>query len=114
MTKEKIEQRARELAIKYSTNSVDVHGSTWHKYENICQEMANWILDNLWTSVEDELPKEEFDDGYQSVFVSIKIDNETYMLTTDYIRKGKWELNPDANITHWMPIPPIPMEGDEK
>ena len=60
-----------------------------------------------WVNVNDRLPKEEFDDGYTFVFVRIRLDKETYRFDVDYIRNGKWELHPNDNITHWMPIPSL-------
>lgn len=59
-----------------------------------------------WISVKDEIPEEEFDDGYTFVFVRVKT-NIGYLIETDYIRNGRWELHQtqDKVVTHWMRIP---------
>lgn len=71
---------------------------------------AKWQKEHQWISTKDRLPEEEFDDGYTFVFVNIKVDEETSRFDVDYIRDGKWELHPNSDITHWMPIPPLTKE----
>ena len=68
---------------------------------------AEWALNHQWVDANERLPKEEFDDGYTFVFVRIEVDEDTFLLETDYIRNGKWELHPDKKVTHWMPIPKL-------
>lgn len=70
------------------------------------------ILQNQWISVEEALPEEEFDDGYEFVFVIVKIDEETSCYDTDYIRNGKWEFHDADKVTHWAEIPSL--KGGEK
>lgn len=66
-----------------------------------------------WISVEEALPEEKFDNGYEFVFVIVKIDEETSYYDTDYIRNGKWELHDADEVTHWMPIPQLKGGKDE-
>ena len=73
---------------------------------------AKWALQNQWISVDEALPEEEFDDGYEFVLVIVKEDEETLYYDTDYISNGKWELHNSDKVTHWMPIPPL--KGVEK
>ena len=65
---------------------------------------ANWSLSHQWVSVKDRLPKEDFDDDCQMVFVKKKIDKNTFIYSTDYIQDGKWAIN-RSGIVAWMPIP---------
>lgn len=67
---------------------------------------------NPWHKTSEELPNEQFDDGYQMVIVNIQIDEDSSMISTDYIKDGKWALHtPDKYpITHWMEIPELPKE----
>ena len=108
MTQQQIEQAAREI-IDY--NLVDLGDLTSQRdLHRMLVEMGNRVLSHQWISVEEELPKEEFDDGYVFVFVRVEVDDETSYFDTDYIRDGKWELHTDK-ITHWMEIPTL--EGGE-
>lgn len=70
-------------------------------------KVATFILQNQWISVDEALPEEKFDDGYQFVFVRIHLYDDTFYYDTDYIRKGKWELHKNQKITHWMQIPSL-------
>ena len=74
--------------------------------------LMTFALQNQWISVEEALPEEKFNDGYEFVFVKIHLYDDTFYYDTDYIRKGKWELHKHQKITHWMPIPSL--EGGEK
>lgn len=75
--------------------------------ETACKEIAKFALQNQWISVDEGLPKENFDDGYKFVFVRIQLNDDTSYFDTDYIRKGKWELHKNQKITHWMSIPSL-------
>ena len=79
---------------------------------NTGMKIATFSLQNQWISVEEALPEEKFNDGYEFVFVKIHLYDDTFYYDTDYIRKGKWELHKHQKITHWMPIPSL--EGGEK
>lgn len=73
-----------------------------------CDEGSPFIEQSSpWIKCSERLPKEDFDDGYQMVFVAISDGEDTWRFGTDYIRNGKWELNPKSNIVYWMPIPPL-------
>lgn len=72
--------------------------------------MANWLLDNLWISVEDELPPFEevvivhYDNGghmYGEMF--------SHRTEDDYIIKDKYDffIYFHEKITHWMTIPKL-------
>ena len=96
----RIEEAARECDYQYE------------KEERAFISGGNYALKNQWISVEEALPEEDFNDGYRFVFVRIKINEDTFIFDSDYIRNKKWELHPNANVTHWMEIPS--MKGAEK
>lgn len=103
---------------KYSKLSEEAKNQvSEHMYLEAFREGSVYALNNQWVPVSAELPQEKFDDGYEFVFVRIKLDDETYLIETDYIRNGKWELHPQNGdtsyeITHWMPIPKV--NSDDK
>ena len=68
-----------------------------------------------WISVDEQLPEEEFDDGYTLVFVRVQT-NIGYIIETDYIKNGRWELHQtkDKVVTHWMRIPTAGLEEIEE
>ena len=96
----RIEEAARECDYQYE------------KEELTFISGGNYALKNQWVSVEEALPEEKFNDGYQFVFVRIHLYDDTFYYDTDYIKKGKWELHKNQKITHWMEIPSL--EGGEK
>ena len=71
-------------------------------------EMAEWLLDNLWTNVKDELPKTS--NGLSKDVLCI--DNRGCIIVAKYqdgvgwwSRGGThWNTN---GFTHWMPIPTL-------
>ena len=113
MNKEKIEQKAKEI----SENNYSIIDD-WEKCKRSAIDMADWILNNLWTSVEEELPE-----LYRNVFVifdnlhtanayydgeywwwndGFPIDVDSYG-NAIYSSQQRCEDKP----THWMYIPEI-------
>ena len=114
-----LQKRIEEAAIKVSDvcepcDYGDPFCASCHRpymYDS-AKKMGEVILNNQWVSVEEALPEEKFNDGYQFVFVRIHLYDDTFYYDTDYIKKGKWELHKNQKITHWMEIPSL--EGGEK
>lgn len=103
MTKEKIEQKAFDESVMYDT--IQEKNASY----NSALKMANWLLDNLWISVEDELP--QFD---KVVIVHYEDDSQvgemfSHRTKREFIVKDKNDfcLYYCERITHWMPIPQI-------
>lgn len=63
-------------------------------------EGAEWMLNNQWISVDDELPEE---DGVYLVLVNSKMP----LITTFNRIKRTFEPYRPYNITHWMPMPSL-------
>lgn len=51
-----------------------------------------------WIAVKEELPEE-----YRDVIVTD--GDQTW---SDYYAMGEWNTDPEADITHWMPMPEPP------
>lgn len=109
MTEQAIKQKARELGIKYQTPCHGV-GDCEFEASQAALEMAEWLLDNLWISVEDELPP--FDEVV-IVHCDDTLNPNDMMLTH---RTNDNDIIIDENnfctyneeiITHWMPIPKL-------
>jgi len=112
MTKEKINEKAHEIAWQISKH-YDPNACKEEWCEMAAKDMADWLLDNLWINVEDELPTFE-----ESVLVRYK------WRTTEAARFGHRSNNKmvivdkngfcncieDEVITHWMPIPKLNKE----
>lgn len=111
MTKEQIKEKAKELAIN-ATRSIDDNGKEVYNalVEAALQDMAEWLLDNMWISVEDELPPFEkcvivhYDNGgcrYGEMF--------SHRTEDDYVIKDKYDFCNYfyEKITHWMQIPKL-------
>lgn len=106
-----LQQRIEEAARNYASYLIG-EDQNQQPLIDIFIRMATFVLQNQWISVEEALPEEDFNDGYRFVFVRIKINEDTFIFDSDYIRNKKWELHPNANVTHWMEIPS--MKGAEK
>jgi len=108
MNKKQIEQKAKEI----SENNYSVIGD-WKKCEKSALDMADWLLNNQWVSVEDGLPKTS--NGFSKDVLCI--DNRGCLIVAKYqygvgwwSRGGThWNTN---GFTHWMPIPKL--KGGEK
>lgn len=107
MTKEEqINDKACELAKKYfpDEDNIWARGNIEAtKVKLACLEMAKYLQEEQWISVEDELPKKE--NGYL-------VSDGTGVLFGYWV-DGFWmpsELSGD--ITHWMPLPNPPKKGD--
>jgi len=74
-------------------------------------ELANWLLSNLWISVEEALP--EIVDGYRSALVIVRSKYNSYDVAKwdEYYKDWVTPYYTVANVTHWMPIPKTGGEG---
>lgn len=114
--REIIEQKTKEIGIKMvelaNYSSFNTPDEQKNNIKNIAQEsakqMADWLLNNLWISVEDELPKTS--NGFSKDVLCI--DNRGCIIVAKYqdgvgwwSRGGThWNTN---GFTHWMPIPTL-------
>lgn len=122
MTKEQIEQKAMQIAndgIKIiekfdPKNPPNFYEGAYHG----AIEMSRWLLENLWISVEDELPPFEevviaHYDSSNSRYGAIFEHAEMFTHRTEdtYAVKDKYNfcIYCDEIITHWMPIPKLKM-----
>lgn len=109
MTQEQIKQKAKKIAgVPY--------GDYYKQRLMAATQMADWLLTNLWISVEDELPELNEDVviaytyfGELDYAFSHRTESES-VLTGDY---GFTVYDKRQKITHWMPIPPL-KGGNEK
>ena len=69
------------------------------------QHTIRLVEEPKWISVKDRLPEDE-----RHVLVWVK---DGYSLI-DWTFNGKWQVNPYMrnDITHWMPLPEPPLEGE--
>lgn len=96
MTAEEIyNKRIESAASNYDEWYVD-DSKAWIAYESY-RNGAKFILDKLWISVEDELPKK---DGVYYV-ITDGTQNEVY----DMAKYEDKVWHKASKITHWMPIP---------
>lgn len=110
MNKKQIEKKAKEIANQWQ------EPSDYNIARDAATEMGEWLLSHQWVRVEDELPPLE-----KKVLVKHKYGFQTAARFPYYdIRPDEtfWGLNSKmpigADITHWMPIPPLAEEGGEK
>lgn len=110
MTNKEIEQKAKEIANQWQ------EPSDYNIARDAATEMAEWTLSHQWVSVEDELPPLE-----KKVLVKHKYGFQTAArFPYDEIRPDEtfWGLNSEmpigADVTHWMPIPPLAEEGGKQ
>ena len=76
-------------------------------------EGADFVLNNQWISVEEDLPcnhEELFiNDDKNETKTVLSIINGYIMMSRMYKPKHKWHWENDEP-THWMPIPELPKE----
>lgn len=112
MKKEQIEKKAEELGIKYQTPCHGV-GDCEFEARQAATEMADWLLSHQWVSVEDELPND-----IPNCFVAYKAMKNVLYSTGSYEKYNDvWYVDGfgyNADVTHWMHIPPLAEEGCEK
>lgn len=111
MTKKQIEEKAQELCEKEigCEEEIDCTCCPYRDFRKTLSEMAEWLLFNQWVSVEDELPP-------AAKIVLVKTKYNGYF-TAQYSAKFEDFLCGAvaiANVTHWMPIPPLAEEGGTK
>ena len=77
-------------------------------------EGADFVLNNQWISVEDDLPcnhEELFiNDDKKETKTVLSIINGYIMMSRMYKSKHKWRWDSEEQPTHWMPIPELPKE----
>ena len=111
MNKEKIEQKAIYIATDLESccksEEIKLYVKTTAYAAAI--KMAELLLNDLWTSVEDELPEQlENEDVSDYVFVRMVGNNHDY-LRYDFACNNWYDCHGNGHwgITHWMPIPEI-------
>lgn len=114
MTREEIEKKAKELGIKYQTPCHGV-GDCEFEARQAATEMGEWLLSHLWVSVDDELPKVG-----EKVLIKHQYGSQVaarFRYNEIITSETYWGVNEEmpigADITHWMPIPPLAEEGGE-
>lgn len=110
MTRQEIEQKAKEIANKYV--SLGFKCSFSNELYEAAMDMACWMLSHQWVSVENELPpKGEIVIAHYETADEI---GETFA-THDGTNWGDGgEYFEDDSVTHWMSIPPLAEEGGGK
>ena len=77
-------------------------------------EGANFVLNNQWISVDEDLPcnhEELFiNDDKKETKTVLSIINGYIMMSRMYKPKRKWRWDSEEQPTHWMPIPELPKE----
>lgn len=65
---------------------------------------------NQWISVKDRLP-----DDNESYLVCDLVTGE-YLPDRGFLEDGVWHISgdPEFKVTHWMPFPPPPENGEAK
>lgn len=61
-----------------------------------------------WISVEDRLPESE-----EYVLCCTLAKNGTQNIIRGYYSNGMWRVGMNSNVTHWMPLPKLPKEGED-
>lgn len=119
---------------RYNENAPDCEKLTRievKQFEAILYKLAE-VSNGGWISVKDGLPKEHdsifADRSYFSkhmwtkesdnVNVYVKFPDGTGRVTEGRLQDGQWwtRISPVLNpvITHWMPLPELPKEGDKE
>ena len=108
MKREQLEDKAREFGIDLA----EIDYLTYDDAQKILLQFADWILNNMWTSVKEEFPKEDgfylckyYDDDDGLVFY----EDVMYFCSKDKL----FDTIDNNRITHWMPIPKL-QEGGVK
>ena len=108
MKQEQLEDKAREFGIDLA----EIDYLTYDDAQKFLLQFADWILNNMWTSVKEEFPKEDgfylckyYDDDDGLVFY----EDVMYFCSKDKL----FDTIDNNRITHWMPIPKL-QEGGEK
>lgn len=107
MSNEQREQQIKEAA-RQRANQYD-HPSKWSDTYYGFIEGAKWAdAYPAWVSVEERLPPRAEHSFIFSDYVLV-CDNNGYMDTACYnFEKNRWDwLN---NVTHWMPLPQLPVK----
>ena len=61
-----------------------------------------------WISVKDKLPENE-----EYVLCCTLAKNGTQNIIKGYYSGGMWRVGMNSNVTHWMPLPKLPKEGED-
>lgn len=111
MTKEQIENKAREILQCYPMCEMIGDKCRMGDCANFqyLTQMAEQLLDNLWISVEDELP--EIKEHYVSEDVICRYSDDAIGISQlkENIFGQEWfeYENEKSKVTHWMPIPKL-------
>lgn len=115
MKKEQIEKKAHEIGWQISKHyDPNVCKQEW--CEMAARDMANWLLDNMWISVEDELPPFDevviahYNNGrsmYGEIFEHAEMFTHRTEDTYAVKDKNNFCIYCDERITHWIPIPKL-------
>lgn len=107
MKQEQLEDKAREFGIDLA----EIDYLTFDNAQKILLEFADWILNNMWTSVKEELPK---DDNFYLCKYYDDDDGLVYYEDVMYFdsKRKLFDTIDNSKITHWMPIPAL--KGGEK
>lgn len=77
-------------------------------------EGADFVLNNQWISVEEDLPCNHdelfINDDKKETKTVLSIINGYIMMGRMYKPKRKWRWDSEEQPTHWMPIPELPKE----
>lgn len=110
MLQQRIEEAAEEIALSvFNATSEETEWITDACIEAVKQG-ANLIIDNLWISVDEALPKD-----FEKVFFRAVGKNDAVCFGTGYVVKEDWYTDIQRGeqyyfkfeITHWMPIPEL-------
>ena len=77
-------------------------------------EGADFVLNNQWISVEEDLSCNHdelfINDDKKETKTVLSIINGYIMMSRMYKPKRKWRWDSEEQPTHWMPIPELPKE----
>jgi hypothetical protein len=120
MNREQIEKKAQEILGCSRDNCLECGGSLsvangCSEFEHIMQ-MADWLLDHLFISVEDELPEigERYSEYVLVRYISGGHNIACYCKETEEWIDGKDFYRIPIEITHWMEIPKINQDESGK
>lgn len=108
MTKEQIREKAHEIGWQTSKHyDPNVCKQEW--CEMAAMDMADWLLDNMWISVEEQLPP--FNESVIVHYDNDDMGGEMFSIRTEDINVVKdnhdFCIYCDEIITHWMSIPKL-------
>lgn len=97
---EQINDKARELAKKFFPDGENIEAI---KVKLACLEMAKYLQEERWISVEDELPE------LYDVYLVATVGNTIEMALYDI---NGWHNEGLGKVSYWMPLPNPPKKTD--